>query len=78
MSIRNKGSNNPMYGKTHTEEARKKISFSKEGSNNPMYGKTHSLETKFKIKMTITKTLKIKKTKNKIAINKYHTINKKD
>ena len=31
---------NPMYGKTHSEEARKKQSEKKIGENNPMYGST--------------------------------------
>jgi group I intron endonuclease len=33
-----------MYGKTHTEEAKKLIS--KPGKLNPMYGKTHSEKTR--------------------------------
>jgi len=32
--------NHPMYGKTHTEEAKKLIS--KPGAANPMFGKKHS------------------------------------
>lgn len=44
------GSNNPFYGKTHSEETKKYISeFNKNyqlGSKNPFYGKTHSDETK--------------------------------
>lgn len=41
-SERNKGENNPMYGKRHAEETRQKQSFAKQGkydgSKNPMYG----------------------------------------
>ena len=41
-SERNKGENNPMYGKHHTKQARKKQSLAKQGkydgSKNPMYG----------------------------------------
>ena len=36
--------NHPMYGKAHTEEAKRLIS--KPGEKNPMYGKTHSDATK--------------------------------
>ncbi len=36
--------NHPMYGKAHTEEAKRLIS--KHGEKNPMYGKTHSDATK--------------------------------
>lgn len=36
--------NHPMYGKTHSEEAR--VLISKPGELNPMYGKTHSKESK--------------------------------
>ncbi len=41
--------NNPMYGKTHSDEAKKKMSKVKTGKNNPMYGKTLSYETRKKI-----------------------------
>ena len=41
-SQRNKGENNPMYGKHHTEQARQKQSLAKQGrydgNKNPMYG----------------------------------------
>jgi hypothetical protein len=43
--VRLTGENGPMFGKTHSEETRKKISIVTSGSNNPMYGKTHSPET---------------------------------
>lgn len=36
--------NHPMYGKTHTEEAKNLIR--KYGENNPMFGKKHSEDTK--------------------------------
>ena len=39
--------NHPMFGKTHSAEARKLIS--KPGKLNPMYGKSHSRLTKQKI-----------------------------
>lgn len=42
------GVNNPMYGKTHTQEARDIISLSNKGEKNPMFGKrwVHSPELK--------------------------------
>lgn len=43
------GEKNPMFGKTHSIESRKKMSFPQYGENNPMYGKTHSEETRKKI-----------------------------
>lgn len=47
------GENNPMYGKTHSEETKKRMSCDRKGKrsgeNNPMYGKTHSEETKKKM-----------------------------
>ena len=36
------GENNPMYGKKHTEEMKKKLSESRFGKGNPMYGKKHT------------------------------------
>ena len=44
-----KGEKHPMYGKHHTEEARKKMSEARKGENNPFFGKHHSEETKSKI-----------------------------
>jgi len=43
------GPENPMYGKTHTKEARLKMSHPKFGPENPMYGKKHTEEAKQKI-----------------------------
>lgn len=44
MSYFNKGSNHPLWGKTHTEETNLA-----KGINNPMYGKIHKLETREKM-----------------------------
>ena len=38
--------NNPMFGKTHTNEAKQRLREANLGSNNPMYGKHHSEEAK--------------------------------
>lgn len=43
------GSDNPMFGKTHSEETKRKISLKNSGKNNYFYGKHHSEETKRKI-----------------------------
>lgn len=40
------GSDNPMFGKTHSDEAKQKLREANLGSNNHMYGKHHSDETK--------------------------------
>jgi hypothetical protein len=41
------GENHPMYGKTLSEEHKKKLGL--KGKNHPMFGKTHSEETKNKM-----------------------------
>jgi len=41
-----KGENNHRYGKSFSDEARKKRSETLSGENNPFYGKKHSEETK--------------------------------
>lgn len=47
-----KGENNPMYGKTHSEETKRKLSETRKGKgcgeDNPFYGKHHTEETKKK------------------------------
>lgn len=40
------GIKSPLYGKTHTEETKKKMSLQKKGINNPLYGITHNDKTK--------------------------------
>jgi predicted XRE-type DNA-binding protein len=57
LSVSIKGKNNPMYGKTHTLKARKKISEATKGrrlcgEKNGMFGKTHTEEAKEKISKT--------------------------
>ena len=42
------GENSPMYGKHHTEEAKRKISESQLGVNHHMYGKHHTEQTRNK------------------------------
>ena len=79
-----KGSSNPMYGKTHSEEAKNKISLiSKQfkGSSNPMYGKTHSEEARQKIRRANIGKVIPTETRNKIRNstigNKNHFFGKK-
>ena len=43
------GVKNPMFGKSHSDATRKKMSESSRGKNNPNYGKHHSVETRKKI-----------------------------
>ena len=43
------GDNHPLFGKTHSNETKKKMSDSLKGENNPLFGKTHSNETKKKM-----------------------------
>jgi predicted DNA-binding protein YlxM (UPF0122 family) len=43
------GEKNPMYGRCHTEETKRKLSEARKGEKNPMYGKHLSEETKKKI-----------------------------
>lgn len=48
------GKNNPFYGRTHTQEAKDRISKANKGrlmgEKNPMYGSTHSPEVKYNMK----------------------------
>jgi group I intron endonuclease len=50
MSEQRKGSKNPFYGKTHTQEVKEKLSKNPNrkhfGEENPFYGKKHSKKTK--------------------------------
>lgn len=39
LSLVNRGENNPMFGKCHTDKTKKKISEALSGKNNPMFGK---------------------------------------
>jgi group I intron endonuclease len=71
-SIRFKGSNNPMFGKTHTKETKLLFSIIRKGSNNPMFGKVHTEETKLKIKTSILKTIAINGFKPPMQ-NKLHS-----
>lgn len=43
------GASHPMFGKSHTEEAKQRISAKVAGSNNPMFGRKHSEESRRKI-----------------------------
>lgn len=52
----NKGKNNGMYGKRHSDETKQKMSDRRQnkyiGKNNPMYGKTHTDEVKEKLRQS--------------------------
>lgn len=43
------GSKHPMWGKTHSNDLKKKWSLERRGKNNGMFGKKHTLETRRKI-----------------------------
>ena len=50
IGIDRSGSENPMYGKTHSDETKLKMKFKKQenppiGENNPMYGKKQPTDT---------------------------------
>lgn len=49
LGVDNNGANNPMYGKHHSEETKKKISEKNKGKTSSMLGKHHSEETKKKM-----------------------------
>lgn len=66
-----KGENNPMYGKIHSENTRKKISEKLSGENHPFYGKHRSEDTKKKIgeaksKYTLWDSAKVQYNKSKM------------
>lgn len=73
-----KGVNNPMYGVSHSDETKKKISEAHKGNygeKNPMYGKNHSIESRKKISDSRIGKIPWNKgithsdeTKNKLAI----------
>ena len=69
MSLSNKGVNNGMYGKKHSEESKEKMSQSHKkyrGEKHPFYGRKHLIETK--IKISKTKKGKEPWNKNKICL----------
>lgn len=49
QKLHNKEGNNPFYGKTHSEETKKKMREAKKGERNPFYGKSLSKEHRKKI-----------------------------
>lgn len=50
--LHNEGEHNPMYGKKHTEETKKRLSGMRKGENNAMYGKHHTEESKKKMSLS--------------------------
>jgi len=63
------GRNHYLYGKTHSEETRKKVSEALQGEKNHFYGQTHSEETRRKIS-------EVKKNPSKETIRKISEANK--
>ena len=68
LAANNKGSNNPFYGKRHTEDTKKQISVSSKGKHkgpkNGMYGKKHTEETLRKMSASHLKTKRNKLKKD--------------
>lgn len=64
--LHKKGENNPLFGKHHTEESRKKMSEAMKGENNPLFGKHHSEETRRKMS-------EAKKGEKNSFFGKHHT-----
>ena len=62
------GENHPMYGKSHSEETRKKISQSLKGKISWMKGKKHTEETKIKIGLASKQRRHSEKTKERIRM----------
>lgn len=67
MRLHHKDENNPLYGKHHTEETRRKISEATKDENNPFYGKHHSEDTKRKISEATKGKHLSKETRRKIS-----------
>jgi group I intron endonuclease len=65
MSLLNKGSNHPLWGKKHSDETKFILSQAHKNNNNPMYGKTHSLETREKMSELKQKKVLIQDFKTK-------------
>lgn len=61
------GSNNPFFGKTHTNESKKKMSISSSGINHPNYGKHLSMETRNKISNSTKGRVHSLETRNKLS-----------
>ena len=64
--LHSEGENNPLFGKHHTEESRKKMSEALKGENNPFYGKHHTDKTRRKMS-------EVKKGENNPFYGKHHT-----
>jgi group I intron endonuclease len=64
-SLRLRGENHPNYGKTFSDDLKKKLSEGKIGEKNPMYGKPnpHNLEWSNKISLSLLKSDKLKQSR---------------
>ena len=61
------GENHHMYGKTHSPEARKKISIAISGDKNGMFGKTHTTEAIESMRQAKLGTTASKETREKLS-----------
>ena len=67
MSAKQKGKNNPNYGKHPTEEVRKKMSESQKGEKSHRYGKKNSKETRKKISKALKGRIFSEEWKKKLS-----------
>jgi len=62
------GKDNPMFGKTHTQEAKKKISETNKGSKNYFFGRKHSEESRNKNRLAHLGKKHSEEAKRKISL----------
>jgi group I intron endonuclease len=64
-----------LFGRFHTEEAKKQMSLKKTGNNNPLFGKTHNKNTKKLMKQKALNRIHSEDTKLKMSIIHGNPIN---
>ena len=69
------GDKSALFGRLHTEETKKKMSFKKAGISNPLYGKIHSEETKEIMKQKALGRKHTSETKDKIRAKHGNPVN---